>query len=171
VSGARVHGVELADGTVVTAPIVLSCAPPATTLYDLLEAHYPGLLPPALLAALASTTVASGSAKINVALGALPNFLCKPNGPGGAAQPHHRGTIHFGALAVLRGPQRPVLCLHPYPLSHPQPRSHPHMHPRPLCCASLAARHLTSLAPPNLPSLPINACHALLNVPPYSSRD
>jgi phytoene dehydrogenase-like protein len=40
--------------------------------------------------------VSSGSVKINLALSALPNFLCKPTpGDGTAPQPHHRGTIHF----------------------------------------------------------------------------
>ena len=36
-----------------------------------------------------------GSFKINLAVSALPNFLCSPNNLDGSSSPHHRCTIHF----------------------------------------------------------------------------
>jgi phytoene dehydrogenase-like protein len=114
----RVVGVELADGTVLRAPVVVANAAPAV-LFGRLLAHAPELaLPRGLAAAVARGVAPSGCVKINVALSALPSFACRPNDappyelPAGAAQygpdgsrpdlprhlrplPHHRGTVHF----------------------------------------------------------------------------
>jgi phytoene dehydrogenase-like protein len=73
---------------------VLSCAAPRVTFAELVEAHAPGALPPPFLRHVTTADVSSGSVKINLALGALPNFLCAPT-PDGLPGPHHRGTIHF----------------------------------------------------------------------------
>lgn len=92
-------GVALEDGREVRARAVLSTAAPTLTLGPLLggAAAERALLPDAARAALRSTSAASGSVKINLALSALPNFICKPNPVGmeSAPQAWHRGTIHF----------------------------------------------------------------------------
>ena len=118
---ARVNGVELEDGSVLTAPVVIANAAPHTVFSRLL-AHAPEALPPRFASDVANTLGPSGAVKINVALDRLPNFVCRPNSvryevPGAAATygsggapigsaagggsadqiplPHHRGTIHF----------------------------------------------------------------------------
>jgi phytoene dehydrogenase-like protein len=118
---AAVTGVEMEDGTVHTAPVVIANAAPHTVFSRLL-AHADGALPTGTAAAIANTLGPSGCVKINVALDALPNFACRPNhvryevpaaegayggpAPLGSAGgphvppharplPHHRGTIHF----------------------------------------------------------------------------
>ena len=91
-----VTGVEMEDGSVIHAPVVVSTAPPRTTFLRLLGDGNPGALPPAFTSHIAATDVASASCKINIALSALPSFLCSPNPPGdGPPPPHLRGTIHF----------------------------------------------------------------------------
>lgn len=103
VEGGRARGVVLGCGRRVHAPVVLSTVAPTLTLGaspgGLLGPEGRALLPPSQATALGCVSVASGSVKINLALSALPNFLCKPNPPGGQGaatpQPWHRGTIHF----------------------------------------------------------------------------
>lgn len=98
--GPRAAGVELCDGTALRAPVVLSCAAPRVTFLDLLPS---GALPPAFTRHVAGGSVASASAKFNLALDRLPAFLCAPT-PGGAPGPHHRGTIHFETdMATIEG--------------------------------------------------------------------
>ena len=94
--GHRVEGVELEDGSVIRAERVLSSAPPSTTFGALLgEEAAAAALPADFRRQIRTLNVQSGSVKINLALSRLPNFLCAPNGEAGAAQPHHRATIHF----------------------------------------------------------------------------
>lgn len=90
---ARAVGVELQDGEVLKAPIVISNAAPSVLFQQLLPSSS---LPPSFASHVRSIGVASGSVKINLALSRLPNFTCKPNtGDGKTAMPWHRGTIHF----------------------------------------------------------------------------
>jgi phytoene dehydrogenase-like protein len=91
----RAVGVELESGEVVRAQYVLSSAPPSTTFLKLLDAGASAALPADFRRQIETLNVVSGSAKINLALSRLPSFACAPNGAGDAAQPHHRGTIHF----------------------------------------------------------------------------
>jgi phytoene dehydrogenase-like protein len=93
---ASVAGVELEDGSVLRAPVVLSTAAPSLTLGALLDDQARSALPPALRDSMRVLNTSSGSVKINLALKALPNFRCRPTpGDGSAAAPWHRGTIHF----------------------------------------------------------------------------
>jgi|SRR5579884_787574 len=81
-------GVALDDGTEVTARIVVSNAHPRTTFCDLAgEAH----LEPAFREKLRAWKSTGVSFKLNLALGELPDFKCRP---GKQPQPHHRATIH-----------------------------------------------------------------------------
>ncbi|MEX1264315.1 MAG: NAD(P)/FAD-dependent oxidoreductase [Actinomycetota bacterium] len=71
ISGGRATGVELADGTEIRARIVVSNAHPVTTYLDLVgEAH----LPDDVVRSVKVYKTKSGSVKVNVALGELPNF-------------------------------------------------------------------------------------------------
>lgn len=90
---ARAVGVELQDGQILKAPVVISNAAPRVLFQELLPSP---CLPPAFTAHSKSIGVTSGSVKINLALSKLPNFTCKPNtGDGKTPMPWHRGTIHF----------------------------------------------------------------------------
>jgi len=95
----RVRGVELENGIILRAPVVLSTVAPTTTFRTLLEVKGGAAspLPASFQAAVTSLSVRSGSVKINLALNALPSFTCRPN-TGGAAMPHHRGTTHFETI-------------------------------------------------------------------------
>jgi len=83
----RAEGVALEDGTELRARRVASSADATRTLLGLVGA---GLLPPGVADRVRGIDYASGSAKINVALSALPDFRALPGAPG----PQHRGTIH-----------------------------------------------------------------------------
>ncbi len=85
----RAYGVALADGTEFEAPIVLSNADPYTTFRRLVDAAD---LPEALDAKLSRWRDEGCSLKLNLALGELPDFTCRPGND--VAQPHHRATIH-----------------------------------------------------------------------------
>jgi phytoene dehydrogenase-like protein len=83
-----VHGVALADGDELHAPVVASNADAHVTFHRLLD---PALLPPDFAAAVDRISYDSASLKINVALSELPDFrACPGTEPG----PQHRGTIH-----------------------------------------------------------------------------
>jgi phytoene dehydrogenase-like protein len=92
-----VCGVELCDGSVLECDNVLSAAAPHTTFIDLLADHpeTADALPVKFVQHIRALDVRSGSVKINVALNALPSFLCLPNVAPGQAGPQHRGTVHF----------------------------------------------------------------------------
>jgi phytoene dehydrogenase-like protein len=80
-------GVETAAGTV-RAGAVASNAHPRTTFLDLLGADRVGR---PLLDKLDAWRSVGPSLKLNLALGELPNFTCRP---GTDPQPHHHATIH-----------------------------------------------------------------------------
>ncbi len=84
----RAGGVVLADGTELAARRVVSCADATVTLLGLVGARH---LPDEVVEAVRTIDYSSASLKINLALSRLPDFTARP---GGAAAPHHRGTIH-----------------------------------------------------------------------------
>lgn len=84
----RVMGVELAGGQIIEAPVVASSVDAHWTFQRLLD---PAVLPEDFRRAVARIDYASASAKINLALGDLPQFTAAPSAGVG---PHHRGTIH-----------------------------------------------------------------------------
>ncbi len=88
-SNGRVEGVELADHGVIEAPQVASSVDAHWTFERFLE---PADLPDSFRQAVAKIDYASASAKINLALSELPDFICAPSS---TAAPHHRGTIHI----------------------------------------------------------------------------
>ncbi len=82
-------GVVLANGDELHARNVASGVDCRLTFETFLD---PQTLPPTFVAELARIDYASASAKINVALSALPNFTACPGGEPG---PQHHGTIHL----------------------------------------------------------------------------
>lgn len=86
----RVRGVQLADHTVIEAPIVASSLDAHWTFERLLR---PEELPEPFRRQVARIDYSSASAKINLALSEPPRFLARPE-PG--IGPHHHGTIHIG---------------------------------------------------------------------------
>src|SRR6266511_1813851 len=81
----RAAGVVLAGGEEVEATVVLSSADPNVTFLRLCE---PGALGAEFLGEVRRYKFRGSSGKVNLALGALPDFTCRP-GPG----PHLRGAI------------------------------------------------------------------------------
>jgi phytoene dehydrogenase-like protein len=82
-------GVVLANGDEIRARHVASGVDCRLTFERFLD---PAELPPEFVAEVRRIDYASASAKINVALSALPSFTACP---GGEAGPQHRGTIHL----------------------------------------------------------------------------
>ncbi len=82
------RGVALHDGTTVAARAVASNAHPRTTFLELLDES---LFDSEFAAKVRTWRTAGPSLKLNLALGELPDFTCRP---GTNAQPHHRATIH-----------------------------------------------------------------------------
>jgi phytoene dehydrogenase-like protein len=82
-------GVVLAGGDELRARRVASSVDCRLTFETFLDA---GQLPPDFLAEIGRIDYSSASAKINVALSALPNFTACP---GTTAGPQHRGTVHL----------------------------------------------------------------------------
>jgi len=87
--GKRAAGVVLANGDELRARTVASNVDCRLTFETFLP---PEALPPEFLAEVRRIDYASASAKINVALSALPDFTACP---GSSAGPQHRGTIHL----------------------------------------------------------------------------
>jgi phytoene dehydrogenase-like protein len=85
VSGNAVRGVALASGDEIEANVVASSVDPRLTFHTLIG---PGVLPDEFLADVARYKFRGSSAKVNLALDALPDFTCLP-GPGA----HLRGAI------------------------------------------------------------------------------
>ena len=85
----RVTGVLLGDGAHLEAKVVASSVDAHLTFEHFLDANE---LPDAFRQAVARIDYSSASAKINLALGELPNFTCAPTE---GVAPHHRGTIHI----------------------------------------------------------------------------
>ncbi len=89
VRGGVAYGVALANGEEFHADDVASSVDCRLTFETFLE---PNELPADFLAEIRRIDYSSASAKINVALEALPNFS---SAPGSAPGPQHRGTIHL----------------------------------------------------------------------------
>jgi phytoene dehydrogenase-like protein len=85
----RATAVVLADGSEVAADAVLSNADPVSTFRGLLDA---GDVPAELRAKVDAWKIEGCSLKLNLALGELPNFTCRP---GTTAAPHHLATLHL----------------------------------------------------------------------------
>ena len=90
VHNGRIAGVQLADHTTLTAPVVASSVDAQLTFEKFLE---PQELPESFLKAVQRIDYSSGSMKINLALAEPPQFTCVPQQGLG---PHHRGTMHIG---------------------------------------------------------------------------
>jgi phytoene dehydrogenase-like protein len=86
-----VQGVALADGKYIEATVVASSVDAHLTFERFLN---PADLPEPFLQAVRRIDYASGSAKINLALTAPPDFTAAPSG--GRIAPHHHGTMHIG---------------------------------------------------------------------------
>jgi phytoene dehydrogenase-like protein len=84
----RAIGVALDDGREFAAKAIVSNAHPRTTFLDLLEE---GTLDLAFVDKVLGWKTTGASLKLNLALGELPNFTCRP---GTGAQAHHRATVH-----------------------------------------------------------------------------
>ncbi|MEL7500311.1 MAG: NAD(P)/FAD-dependent oxidoreductase [Planctomycetota bacterium] len=90
VSQNQVRGVTLADGTYLEGQQVGSSVDCNLTFNRFLK---PNLLPTEFLAAINRIDYSSATAKINLALGEVPDFKCLP---GNQIGPQHNGTIHIG---------------------------------------------------------------------------
>ncbi len=90
----RARGVELEDGSVLEADLVISNADPHRTFLGLVGEER---LPEEFAARVHALDFRSPAMKINLALDALPQFRGRP---GAEAGPHHRGTIHIGATGL-----------------------------------------------------------------------
>ncbi len=84
-----VEGVTTSDGKVYDATIVASGVDANLTFLKFLQRHQ---LPANFRRAIENIDYSSASAKINLALGELPDFKCCP---GREVGPQHRGTIHI----------------------------------------------------------------------------
>ena len=85
VANGRATGIALASGEEIRAGLVISNADPRRTFFDLVgEKHLPG----EFVDGIRRFRFRGASAKVNLALGELPDFTCLP-GRG----PHHRGAI------------------------------------------------------------------------------
>jgi len=95
--GGRAFGLEVAEpcssepSAIVRADAIVSNAHPVTTFLELLDRS---LLDPAFVAKVREWKSIGPSLKVNLALGELPNFTCRP---GTEEQPHHRATIHVAS--------------------------------------------------------------------------
>lgn len=90
----RVKGVEMEDGSVVEADLIVSNCTPYHTFVELLPDRE-GALPSDFLGHIQSVSYGGAPFKINCAVSRLPNFACLPNSLDGLPGPQHQGTIHF----------------------------------------------------------------------------
>jgi phytoene dehydrogenase-like protein len=95
VAGGRVTGVTLVDGTSVRAPVVASSIHPKTTFLDLIDAEH---LPDELVADMRRYRTRSGSYKVNMAIGELPDFVSLP---GTALGPQHPEFVISPSVSYL----------------------------------------------------------------------
>lgn len=84
----RATGVVLKNGDEIEARLVASNLDPPRTFLRLMD---PSILPPEFAEAIRHYRCEGTSAKINLAVKALPNFKAMP----GAPAPHHRATMHI----------------------------------------------------------------------------
>lgn len=92
----RVHGVLLADGTILHSSVVLSNATPFKTFMDLVPDD---VLPRDFQNAIKCSDYRSATTKINLAVDRLPQFQCC-NLSHPDAGPQHGGTIHIGPESI-----------------------------------------------------------------------
>uniref|UniRef100_A0A0V0IHP9 Putative pyridine nucleotide-disulfide oxidoreductase domain-containing protein 2-like n=2 Tax=Solanum chacoense TaxID=4108 RepID=A0A0V0IHP9_SOLCH len=92
----RVHGVLLADGTILHSSVVLSNATPFKTFMDLVPDD---VLPHDFHKAIKCSDYRSATTKINLAVDRLPQFQCC-NLSHPDAGPQHGGTIHIGPESI-----------------------------------------------------------------------
>ena len=85
-------GVEMEDGSILTADIIVSGCSPHHTFLDLVTN---AAVPNDFIKHLETADISCGAMKINCAIDKLPNFLCYPSPENGESGPMHRGTIHF----------------------------------------------------------------------------
>jgi phytoene dehydrogenase-like protein len=90
VSGGAARGVRLASGELIAARAVAANVPPKLLFRDLLPAD---AVPPELRRRFLALKSGSGTFRMNVALGELPDFRCRP---GKTAQDHHGAGIIIG---------------------------------------------------------------------------
>ena len=95
VRGGRAVGVTLADGTSLAARTVISGVHPKTTFLDLIGASH---LPGDLERDVRSYRTRSGSAKVNLAIGELPDFVALPGTDPG---PQHPEFVITPSVAYL----------------------------------------------------------------------
>jgi len=95
VAAGRVRGVVLKDGTEIAGERVVSAIHPRTTLLDLVGSRH---LPPALTQEMERYRSRSASAKVNLALAELPNFLSHP---GAELGPQHPEFIVNPSISYL----------------------------------------------------------------------
>jgi phytoene dehydrogenase-like protein len=88
VGGGHLHRVALSNGTEIVARAVVSNAHPRTTFLELVDRS---LLDAEFMRKVETWKTNGPSLKLNLALGELPNFTCRP---GSNPQPHHRASIH-----------------------------------------------------------------------------
>lgn len=92
----RVHGIQMADGSILEAEYVLSNANPYHTFKELVAED---ALSESFVRSVELTDYQCGAFKINLVVDRLPDFECVDNelGPDGVALigPQHKGTIHF----------------------------------------------------------------------------
>ena len=91
--GTRAVGVELADGSTITARIVVSNADPRRTMLDLVGA---GNLAPSDAARLHELDFSGSMGRVHLALRALPRFTARPHDGAGPADVHRA----FGLLGA-----------------------------------------------------------------------
>lgn len=105
--GYRVSGVEMEDGSVIHANVVLAGCTPFHTFLELLPglAKVSGMDPDAespipddFTHHIRFADYSCGAFKINCAVDKLPNFACYPSPADGTPGPMHKGTIHFECL-------------------------------------------------------------------------
>ncbi len=89
----RASGVALANGDEIAATLVVSNADPRTTFFGLLE---PTELDTDFVLRARRIRYRGVVAKINLALGELPDFSCLPGQAGKEPAAHHRGLIQIG---------------------------------------------------------------------------
>lgn len=87
VEGGRAVGVALEDGEELRARMVLSAADPKRTFLQFIERKH---LPDEFVETIQSFRVRGSSAKVNIALGALPDFTALPG----------EGPLHRGAISI-----------------------------------------------------------------------
>jgi len=90
----KMKGVEMADGSVLEADMVVSNCTPYHTFLELMPDR-DDALPRDFLQHISSVSYGGAPLKINLAVDKLPNFACLPNDSNGLPGPQHSGTIHF----------------------------------------------------------------------------